>query len=102
MAAMDCLRAPTRARSRTCRGTASDCSATSWLTPFPDAARAQLAEGTSMSRVPIARLAVAALLLPSLPVLAAPIEIDLSAALARARRWSVAAIAAGGELAAAQ
>ena len=51
-----------------------------------------------MSPVPIARLAVAALLFPSLPALAGQIEIDLPAAIDRAHRMSAAAIAAQGSL----
>jgi cobalt-zinc-cadmium efflux system outer membrane protein len=55
-----------------------------------------------MFHVPIARLAVAALLLRSVPALAGQIEIDLPTALDRAHRASPAAIAARGELAIAQ
>ena len=55
-----------------------------------------------MSPVPIARLAVAALLFPSLPALAGQIEIDLPAAIDRAHRMSAAAIAAQGSLAVAE
>src|SRR6058998_1141720 len=52
-----------------------------------------------MSSVPIVRLAVAALLFPSVPALAGQIEIDLSAALDRAHKLSATAIAARGSLA---
>src|SRR6185503_18569556 len=52
-----------------------------------------------MSHVPIARLAVAALLLPSFPVFAGQLEIDLSSALERAHNASPTAIAALGEVA---
>ncbi|HET7503601.1 MAG TPA: TolC family protein [Kofleriaceae bacterium] len=55
-----------------------------------------------MSHVAIARLAVAALVFPSVPVLAGPLEIDLPTALDRAHRSAPAAIAARGELAVAQ
>lgn len=55
-----------------------------------------------MCSVPIARLAVAALLFPSLPALAGPIEIDLPAALDRAHRLSATAIAAAGAVSVAQ
>jgi cobalt-zinc-cadmium efflux system outer membrane protein len=49
-----------------------------------------------MSCVPIARLAVAVLLLPSVPALGGPTEIDLPTALARAHTLSPAAITARG------
>jgi cobalt-zinc-cadmium efflux system outer membrane protein len=52
-----------------------------------------------MSCVPIARLAVAVLLLPSVPALGGPLEIDLPTALDRAHKLSPAAIAARGEVA---
>jgi outer membrane protein TolC len=52
-----------------------------------------------MSHVPIARLAVAALLFPSLPVFAGELEIDLASALERAHSASPTAIAARGEVA---
>jgi outer membrane protein TolC len=55
-----------------------------------------------MSSVPIARLAVAVILLPSLPALGGPIEIDLATALDRAHKVSPAAVAARGEVAVAQ
>jgi cobalt-zinc-cadmium efflux system outer membrane protein len=55
-----------------------------------------------MSSVPIARLAVAVLLLPSVPALGGPIEIDLPTALDRAHELSPAAIAARGEPAVAE
>lgn len=55
-----------------------------------------------MSLVPVARLAVAALLLPSVPARAGQIEIDLPAALDRAHRLSPTAIAVGGAVAVAQ
>ncbi|HEX8109469.1 MAG TPA: TolC family protein, partial [Kofleriaceae bacterium] len=55
-----------------------------------------------MSCVPIARLAVAVLLLPSVPALGGPTEIDLSTALARAHKLSPAAIAARSGVAVAQ
>jgi len=55
-----------------------------------------------MSRVPIARLAVAVLLLPAVSAQGGPIEIDLPAALDRAHRLSPAAIAARAEVAVAQ
>lgn len=55
-----------------------------------------------MSCVPIARLAVAVLLLPSVPASGGPIEIDLPTALARAHKLSPAAIAARGEVAVAE
>jgi cobalt-zinc-cadmium efflux system outer membrane protein len=55
-----------------------------------------------MSCIPIARLAVAALLLPSAPALGGTLEIDLSTALDRARQMSPAAIAARGGIAVAQ
>ncbi|HEY0992461.1 MAG TPA: TolC family protein, partial [Kofleriaceae bacterium] len=52
-----------------------------------------------MSPVPIARLAVAALLFPSVPALGGPIELDLPAALVRAHQLAPAALAARGEIA---
>jgi cobalt-zinc-cadmium efflux system outer membrane protein len=52
-----------------------------------------------MSPVPIARLAVAALLLPSVPALGGPIELDLPAALDRAHQLAPTAVAARGEIA---
>lgn len=55
-----------------------------------------------MSCVPIARLAVAVLLLPSVPALGGPVEIDLPAALDRAHKLSPAVIAARGEVAVVQ
>src|ERR1043165_3444788 len=55
-----------------------------------------------MSSVPIARLAVAALLFPSMSALAGQIEIDLPAALDRAHRLSATAIAAAGAVPVAQ
>jgi cobalt-zinc-cadmium efflux system outer membrane protein len=55
-----------------------------------------------MSRVPIARLAVAVLLLPSGPAFGGSIEIDLPTALDRAHDRSPAAIAARGGIAVAQ
>lgn len=55
-----------------------------------------------MSCVPIARLAVAVLLLPSVPASGGPIEIDLPTALDRAHKRSPAAIAARGEVAVAE
>ncbi len=55
-----------------------------------------------MSHVPIARFAVAALWLSSIPVFADPLEIDLPTALDRARRVAPAALAARGEVAVAQ
>lgn len=55
-----------------------------------------------MSHVPIARLAVAALLFPSLPAAGGELEIDLATALDRAHRASPAAIAARGDVAIAQ
>jgi cobalt-zinc-cadmium efflux system outer membrane protein len=55
-----------------------------------------------MSVVPIAWLAMAALLIPSRPVSGESIEIDLPTALARARERSAAAIAARGEVAVAE
>jgi outer membrane protein, heavy metal efflux system len=55
-----------------------------------------------MSRIRIARLAVAALLLPSASALGGTLEIDLSTALDRARGMSAAAISARGEVAVAQ
>jgi len=55
-----------------------------------------------MSHVPIARLVIAALVLSSVSVFAGPLEIDLPAAIDRARRVSPAALAARGEVAVAQ
>ncbi|HEX2688875.1 MAG TPA: TolC family protein [Kofleriaceae bacterium] len=55
-----------------------------------------------MSSVPIARLAVAVLLLPSVPALGGSIEIDLPAAFDRAHKLSPAAIAAHDEVTVAQ
>src|SRR4051812_31265712 len=55
-----------------------------------------------MSCVPIARLAVAVLLIPSMPALGGPIEIDLPTALTRARERAPAAIAARGGAAVAE
>jgi len=55
-----------------------------------------------MSHVPIARLAVAALLLRSVPALGGRIEVDLAAALDRAHQASPAAVSARGEIAIAQ
>lgn len=55
-----------------------------------------------MSSVPIARLAVAALLFPSSPASAGQIELDLPAALDRAHALSATAIAARGALSVAQ
>lgn len=55
-----------------------------------------------MSCVPIARLTVAVLLLPSVSASGGPIEIDLPTALDRAHKLSPAAIAARGEVAVAE
>ena len=55
-----------------------------------------------MSHAPIARLAVAALLLPSVPVFGERLEIDLPTALDRAHQVAPAAVAARGEVTVAQ
>jgi cobalt-zinc-cadmium efflux system outer membrane protein len=55
-----------------------------------------------MFHVPIARLAVAALLFPSMPVFGGELEIDLPTALDRAHKAAPAAIAARGEIAVAE
>jgi outer membrane protein TolC len=55
-----------------------------------------------MYSIPIARLALAALLLPSASALGAPLAIDLATALDRAHKLSPTAIAARGDIAVAQ